>query len=149
MLNVEENGTILRIEGGQAHLQLRRKPVEACKTCCACSFTEGKEFVLLVPVAPWMKVDQAVIIDIPTGSAWRPAVTVFGLPLVGFIVGISLGSKWAWLHEFLGLSAETAGVTLGALFGLVLFIVATIAERRLGKAVRVTPAPGATSQQEQ
>jgi sigma-E factor negative regulatory protein RseC len=129
---MQETGDVIEVRANQAAVQIRRQRSERCAGCTACRAL-GEQGLVLWIETPDLRVGDRVTVDVPLVDPWRALLLVFGIPLAAVVAGIVVGSQWPWLQAALGLTADSAGLALGALGGLAAFAAAWLADRRFSR----------------
>ncbi len=87
---MEERGRIIDITGDTAVVEVEKKPGRGrCGSCCLCQKNaEGRLFLEAVNSAGAKKGD-AVTVEVDDMAVLRGILYVYGVPLAGFILGIT------------------------------------------------------------
>ena len=87
---VEDTGTVVEVGPRKATIRLDHSPDGSCGSCCACSAFAGGEHTLEVDRGDLQK-GERVLARVPRLNQYLSIFLVFGLPLVLFSVGITVG----------------------------------------------------------
>lgn len=107
-------GRVTALDGEYATVAVSTR----CNACsgdtCALSWNTRKHAVVAVPRRPGWQLGQKVAIDADPGLMLTMAGVGYGLPLLGFWVGLLLGMPWGDLIAAgLALSGLLVALTLG------------------------------------
>lgn len=108
MKYIEEEGTVVSVEGGRATVRLDRKVTESCGTCCACSAHQNGKKTIEVDANDLEDGDR-VRARIPRVNPYLSMFLVFGLPLALFMTGIMVGQRVQG-GERLGTASAIGGI---------------------------------------
>ena len=123
----EEQGTVVKIEGGRASVQLDRKG--SCGSCGMCAAMMPSSCTLEVDVVADLRQGSRVVVGFESGNTLISALLVFGLPLLALIAGLVIGQT---------LPLAAFGKNLSSLVYVIILIAlslmpAVLYERRLKK----------------
>ncbi len=106
-----EEGTVVAVHGDVAEVLLRRgRLCEGCGSCCV-AVGDGVMLAEAENRAGAGKGDR-VVVDLPAGLSIRAAFILYGVPLLGFLLGLGVGALLD--AAFFG---GGAGVPLALIFG--------------------------------
>ena len=132
-----EHGKIVNIEDGCAKVEIKEH--EECKNCKLCSAI-GKKRVLEVKLdsEQHFQIGQEVAVEINSKETLLGGFAVFIAPLIGFIVGATLGTR---IFALLGLKIEDnlEALTAGLVFMGFTIIAAVIIYRSETKKNKLLP----------
>ncbi len=116
---VEEEGTVLKIEGEVAFLRAERSGAcDSCTTREACESTGGSEMRVEATNTIGAKVGDRVAFTVSPSELLKAGVVLYLVPLLGFMGGVVMGQVIA--AKFLpGTDADLLSAVLG--FVLLLF----------------------------
>lgn len=110
-----EYGTVQRVKGDHAKVVIRRH--EMCANCQACEMaTSNKTMTAQAKNKAQAKVGDDVAVEMELASLMKASGIAYGVPLVGFFVGVFLG--YYALAPRLGWNPPLAGLGFGFLLTL-------------------------------
>lgn len=130
---MEETGRVTKILGNRAEVEVEAKG--ACEHCGArgvCNWTGEKTRTVLALNRAAARVRDKVVLATGRSAGLRSNLLVFGIPALGMLAGILVGSLALRRDLWAGVMA---GVGLGLGFGIVKLI--DLAAERSGKALPV------------
>jgi len=134
----ELNGSVVKVEGGRAVIQL--EPDESCGggfSCACCSLSRREGQVIRIE-AQGLEPGEAVRVSVPGYAGYVSSLVVFLLPVALFMAGVLVGGLFEGAEGARG----TASV-LGGVCGFALAVLIAVAVNRLLRnAYRVRRAPG-------
>jgi positive regulator of sigma E activity len=104
---MEEHGRVTAVHGDRAEVEV--VPGEACRSCSAsgfCSWTGKRQKLLTARNPAQAGIGDTVVVSTPESGRSRSAGLVFGIPAVGMLAGVLLGSLF-W--------GNTGAVVLGGI----------------------------------
>lgn len=90
---MKETGVVVKVESGQMTVRFSR--TEACKKCGGCSQGEDGSMITVVRNEIGAKVGDWVALELAEGSLLLASLLAYGLPLVGLVGGLLLGTALA------------------------------------------------------
>jgi len=128
MRKVDHVGTVVRVDGGKATIEVRA--AEQCFTFayrCACCDPKAPETKKIRVPRGELKAGDVVCVSIPAYRSYLSTLVVLGLPAALFAAGATVG----WLLEERA-GAHDLGVIMGGLCGFaVAVVVAVLVNRKL------------------
>ncbi|MDI6793830.1 MAG: SoxR reducing system RseC family protein [bacterium] len=120
---MQEQGRIIKVEGNQARVTL--EPKEACRSCKLCQAGRQGEMIIQVENSIGARVGDQVKLEIEVEEVLRSAFLLYGLPLLGLLIGFLGGGV---------VIGSEPGIIGGGLTGLGLtFLGLHIYDKRLKK----------------
>jgi sigma-E factor negative regulatory protein RseC len=121
------------VEDGQATLELDRDA--SCGSCGLCGAAGGGKMRLVLDAIEGISPGQTVIVAIDRTVSIRGIALLFGLPLLGLVIGALVGFTW----PIPSLSAEASGALLAVALLVVALLFAMLYDRKV--ASKSTPQP--------
>ncbi len=111
-----EQGIVQKVYGGKASVLVQRSPACAhCDSSGACEMADDKIMTIELSNTLHAEIDDRVEIGLPANSLLKLSLVVYFLPVVGLILGASLGDTFA---SYFGV-ADLTGALAGGVMGLV------------------------------
>ncbi len=107
---MEETGVVLSTNGTEATVMFER--TEACKKCGACKLGQDGEMLLRVDNRLGAKAGDRVSVALEERQLFAASLLAYGLPLVGLLGGLGLGSLLSRMMPALNPDAAMVGGAL-------------------------------------
>ncbi|MCR4426369.1 MAG: SoxR reducing system RseC family protein [Firmicutes bacterium] len=109
---MKQIGVVKAVHGKHVEVTVTRPT--ACKHCGACGLVENKPRLLLARNNAGAEVGDLVVLEIPDGDVLKAAAFVYGVPLLGLMVGLGVGPGIARALGF-GINPSVASAIGGLL----------------------------------
>ena len=124
-----ERGVIIESDGLRARVSLPRE--SECSRCGKCGLgLEGGEMILEAENRLGARPGDRVEVELPERDPLLAALLLFGLPLLGMLLGVIAGTL---LERMWGWDSEAPAVVLGVVLLLAVFFLVKFREKRLAK----------------
>lgn len=119
---MEQYGEVIGVEGDTASVRFKRS--KACGKCRACFTLGSDEAVIEIENILNAKAGDIVEIQLHANSMVKATLMMYGIPLIGLIIGVTAGS-------FIG--GDAAALISGAGLALIAYLVIHIFEPKLSR----------------
>ena len=94
------SGRVISTEGKQAVVRFVRS--DACGRCNACFTLNAHEADIEISNTLCAKVGDIVSIELKGGGVVQASLIMYGVPLLGLLIGVAVGSQWGDLYAAVG-----------------------------------------------
>lgn len=100
MDELRQTGKVLELKGKTAVVRFKR--TDACGHCNACFRFGSNEADIEIDNTCNAQVGDTVIIELHSGSMFKASLIAYGIPLIGLVLGVYLGSLISNMYAAVG-----------------------------------------------